>query len=396
MSNRFLIICNAYPKDFDEYYIKLSDCDTTSSSVIYSNSIINGMKLNGFYYDAISAASVGHYPFTSKTKKLVDQDYDDHFFGVGYRNFVVTSQFDKAKSIFKKFRTLNYSKEDAINIVVTDVHTPFLKAALKIKKHYKNSRIVLICLDLPQFVYSSSKNVVLKLMKKVSVKQVTRLSHKVDGYVFLSEYMSEQFGDNNKPRIVIPAILDTTIYDSSVRTKKDFISFVYCGVLSKQYNIDYLLDSFSLLKNSKYKLVLAGKGDMVDEIKAYSIKDPRIVYLGELPREEAYKLQYNADVLVNPRLPTSEYTKLSFPSKTVSYLFSGNPLVCFALPSFPNKIKEVVISPSDVTKESFARAMEKALSRHNKKQIDVAETYSEKRVVNAIDKLFSEIRTNGK
>lgn len=395
MNEKYLVICNAHPSEYDSYYIKLSGCDSTSSSTIYSNSIIEGLRKNNLDFTVISAASVGHYPFTSKTKKLNDIEYCDNYFGVGYNNHILCSQQSKTKAIVKKFKQCHLPEKDELNIIVTDVHAPFLKAAFKIKKRYPTTKIVLICLDVPKFVQSTSKNLLLKLFKRLSVKQVSKLANKVDGYVFLSDYMKDVFGDKSKQSIVSPCILDTSIYDKAIQKNKASIDFVYCGVLSKQYNVDLLLEAFSLLKNPNYRLLLAGKGDYVESIKEKSISDKRIEYFGELPREEAYNLQKNASVLVNPRLPNSEYTKLSFPSKTVSYLYSGNPVVCYSLPSFPEKIKQVIVEPVDDTPESFSKAMEDAIGQVKKDQVNIALEYSEKNVVSRIAKLFKDVRKNG-
>lgn len=399
MSKQYCLICNSHPKEYDDYYISLSGCDTTSSSVIYSNSLLRGLMLNGFSFNVISAASVGHYPLTSKTRRVKEVLYDKNYYGVGYNNFVGVSQFSKTRAIIKSFNknikpSLKTSGDDDLNIIVSDIHAPFLKAALKIKKRFKNAKIVLVCLDLPQNVKSSSHNILLRCLKKISSKQIVKLSKRVDGYVYLSQYMKEKFGDKEKKSLVLPGILDTSIYENIKKVENKVTTYVYCGVLSKQYNIDFLLKSFELIKEKDCRLVLAGKGDLVDEIKKLEKIDSRISYLGEISRDSAYRLQKNADVLVNPRLPSYEYTKLSFPSKTLSYLFSGNPLVCYVLECFPNDIASVVVEPKKKTEKAFADALIKAKYCKISNQVDTAMLYSEKRVVEQIDNLFLTIRNN--
>ena len=68
-----------------------------------------------------------------------------------------------------------------------------------------------------------------------------------------------------------------------------------------------------------------------NNIKDYSKKDYRIQYLGLLSRSEVISWQKKATVLVNPRHANEEYTRYSFPSKTIEYLASGTPIVMFRL-----------------------------------------------------------------
>ena len=374
MNRTVLVICNSHPAEYDEFFIKLSGCDSTASSVIYSNSIIKGLNLNNVRHYILSAPSIGHYPFTSKTKKIDPIDFGNNYFSVGYNNFALFSQHSKTRSLVKKFQEkVIVDKNEPLDIIVTDVHAPFLKTALKIKKKHKNSKIVLVCLDIPQYVHSASKNLILRLFKKLSVLEVNRLMKRVDAYVFLSDYMKDYFDIKNRKYIISPCILDTSIYCGLKKDiNSDIIKIVYCGVLSKQYNVDLLLDAFELIEDNRYQLLLAGKGDLVPQIQEVIKNNKNIHYFGEIKREKAYELQLNADVLVNPRLPNSEYTKISFPSKTVSYLYSGNPLVCYSLQSFPKEIIATIFEPKDFAPASFAEAIKTAAGQIKKKQIEVA------------------------
>ena len=59
--------------------------------------------------------------------------------------------------------------------------------------------------------------------------------------------------------------------------------------------------------------------------------------MGQVSLNEARALQKTADVLVNPRLNEGEYTKYSFPSKTMEYLSTGRPVVCYKLDGIPDE-----------------------------------------------------------
>lgn len=96
-----------------------------------------------------------------------------------------------------------------------------------------------------------------------------------------------------------------------------------------------LIDAFQQIKDPNYELRICGVGDSEDAIKAAAQKDERIHFWGKLPREQVLEWQSKATVLVNPRQNNEEFTKYSFPSKTMEYLSSGVPLVAYKLDGIP-------------------------------------------------------------
>ena len=112
---------------------------------------------------------------------------------------------------------------------------------------------------------------------------------------------------------------------------------MYSGALYYQFGIKNLLDAFTQIKDENYQLILCGSGDAEDEIKQLASKDNRIQFKGYLPYDEVLNLQSMATVLVNPRTPEGEYTKYSFPSKTMEYMASGVPVVMYRLPGIPTE-----------------------------------------------------------
>jgi glycosyltransferase involved in cell wall biosynthesis len=98
-----------------------------------------------------------------------------------------------------------------------------------------------------------------------------------------------------------------------------------------------LIDAFQQIKDPNYELRICGVGDSEDAIKAAAQKDERIHFWGKLPREQVLEWQSKATVLVNPRQNNEEFTKYSFPSKTMEYLSSGVPLVAYKLDGIPDE-----------------------------------------------------------
>ncbi|HHT99530.1 MAG TPA: glycosyltransferase, partial [Acholeplasma sp.] len=110
------------------------------------------------------------------------------------------------------------------------------------------------------------------------------------------------------------------------------------------------------------QLVICGDGDT--KTRLYEIIKTRthIHYLGNLTNKEAVALQQRATILVNPRSNEEDFTKYSFPYKTVEYLKSGRPVVMARLSGIPI-IYENYINYLDSTKpEDIKLKLEQLLS----------------------------------
>ncbi len=392
--NKYLFICSTYPEDLDSFFLKLSGKDSTTSGNIHSLSIIKALNNLGYKNFVISGASIGHYPLNSHVKKVPSVKVSDSFFCVGYNNHFLVSQQSKAKAIYKCFKKYCNDRSSNINILLADIHEPFARAALKIKRLNPNARIVNICLDVPDTIKSSNETKLRRFLKSISVKRNNKLLTKMDGFVVLSKEMIERLPINGKPVLVSPCLAESNLYSDFKKQIDEKIKVVYCGVLSRQYNADFLLDAFSKIEDERFELYLAGKGDAVELIKEKCQINNRIHYLGELSRKDALQLQLNANVLVNPRLPENTYTSFSFPSKTISYLLSNNPVVCYTFSSFPNEIKKMVFEPKATTPESLAEAIIEASTKKSKADFSVLKKYSPEEFINKIDKLFAIIRND--
>ncbi|MFQ9737208.1 MAG: glycosyltransferase [Christensenellaceae bacterium] len=108
-------------------------------------------------------------------------------------------------------------------------------------------------------------------------------------------------------------------------------NIVYTGTLHERFGILNLLQAFKEIPYPNYRLIICGIGDSEKKIIEASKQDSRIIFMGQLSRDEILKLQKVATVLVNPRQNNEEFTKYSFPSKNLEYLSSGIPLVAYKL-----------------------------------------------------------------
>ena len=134
-----------------------------------------------------------------------------------------------------------------------------------------------------------------------------------------------------------------------------------------------------MLKNPSYRLVICGDGDSRNTVLECVKMDNRVSYKGQLPREEILVLQQKATLLVNPRTSEGEFTKYSFPSKTIEYLASGTPVLLYKLAGIPDEYYEYCFTVEDNSDEALgmrARKFiltEKSPKNQCKKLVDLIE-----------------------
>ena len=161
----------------------------------------------------------------------------------------------------------------------------------------------------------------------------------VDGYVLLTSAMKDRMPMHNKPWIVIEGIYNPEKDKVSV-DKEVNKTLLYTGDLGRRYGIVDLLEAFHGIPDENYRLWICGSGDGLEDIKRYMREDNRIIYWGCLPRKEIIAMQKKATLLVNPRKSNEEYTKYSFPSKTMEYMASGTPTLMSRLQCIPKDYDE--------------------------------------------------------
>ena len=101
--------------------------------------------------------------------------------------------------------------------------------------------------------------------------------------------------------------------------------------------IKYLLEAFSMIPNTDYRLWIRGNGTCLNDVKEAAEKDSRIQYIEHLSKDELLKLQRRATVLINPVFPSQTFTRYFFPSKTMEYMASGTPTIMYKLDCLPKE-----------------------------------------------------------
>ena len=149
--------------------------------------------------------------------------------------------------------------------------------------------------------------------------------------------MSIALGLQEKRQTVIEGICPAVLNQNSGVKEVDKKVIFYSGTLNRKFGIRTLLEAFQHADIENTELWICGSGEDEKEVISYAKRDKRIVFFGYCSSEKVGELRNKASVLVNPRQNKGEYTKYSFPSKTLEYMASGRPVVMYKLDGIPDE-----------------------------------------------------------
>lgn len=182
------------------------------------------------------------------------------------------------------------------------------------------------------------------------------LENNFDGYVLLSKYMGELVNKKNKPYTVVEGFGEV-LNRLEMSEKKRKKAMLYAGGLSEDNGIHMLVEGFKQFDNSEWELWICGAGELEEYIKEQAENDLRIKYYGVLPNTEVQKMEFEASFLINPRFSEGEYTKYSFPSKTLEYMSTGTPTIITRLKGIPDEYFQYAIVLEDETAEGITKLL---------------------------------------
>lgn len=365
MQNKCLVFYGDNYEDLDDKQLqKDMKFSNSLSGIVYTQKLVGGLKNLYPSTHGLLTYPIAWWPkYTNKIwirqrGKKGSNFLLDYCNIVGLKNFSLQHSYIQAEKKFLKTKPgLSFS---GIDILVIGAESSSIRGAAFLKKRTVNTKVVLVIPDLP-ILMNTSGGKIYRFLKGFESRKLMRLAKKyVDGYVFLTDYMRPAVGDNEKPYIISEGIADSI---EPFNEKIDDPLLVYTGVTSEYYsNISSLIESFINLrkKNPSLHLIIAGSGDNNKELEA-SAKINGFTFLGPVSPNEASILQKKASVLINLRLD-SEIFKFSFPSKTMSYLSTGKPVVSFLLRSMPNEYGQILFIPRSPKISDISEAIERALN----------------------------------
>ncbi len=361
----YLFLGAIYPKDKENELFQKSAGKLSFAANLHQWNIINGLEENLFApLTLINAYLLPPYPRYPE-KKIAPYAFS-HTAGaqdqnIGYRNLRGIRNFSQMKGIYRALKAyLDAHAGQETTVFVYTMRFCAMKAVSRLKKKGYPIHACLIVPDVPSVLsqYGARKGLYNTFSSRYNVKQVEKLTQAMDSFVLLSEPMKELVAVGNRPYCVVDGIYDQA--DAVLpfaQEETDEKRIVYTGSLHREYGICDLLDAFSAIPDPTYRLLIAGNGNALEEVKRAAQTDKRITYLGMLQKDDVKALQCSATLLVNPRPLEGIDAKYSFPSKTIEYLLREKPLLMHRLPGMDPIYEEYLFTPEKYGCNDFAEAI---------------------------------------
>jgi len=362
-----LFLGNFYPKNLLQTVKEDSKGKVGFSTHNFEMSIVHGLiAQDGLNLRCLTVPKVYSFPHNNKKIYTFAESYnvgDLNVNGIGFCNIVVLNKIWVTISLLfnllYQFRQFKGQKIDVI------VNSPFfyLLFALQTAKRISSKKITitLIIPDIPTFVSAMDQQ---NPIKKYLIGYIDRISmamaEKSDHLVLLTEAMMDFF---NLPidHMVMEGLVDVESMDvmndkTYIDSKKKIV--LYTGTLRKMFGVMNLVEAFEKATLDNTELWICGSGDAATEIENRAKINTNIKYLGLLDSQEVLKTQHKATVLVNPRTSEGQYTKYSFPSKTMEYLMAGRAVIMNRIPGIPKEYFDYVFSPKNESIDALAEELD--------------------------------------
>ncbi|MDE7160888.1 MAG: glycosyltransferase [Muribaculaceae bacterium] len=294
--------------------------------------------------------------------------------GVGYLNLPAFSMLMTSEAMTRAIREeIEKFEGEDVYIVINTPLLPVGEALRRLKGRVsKRIHTTLIVPDIPSCVASMAGMGGLKgrVMGHINSRAMS-LAREYDRYVFLTGAMNDFFNVPADRFMVMEGLVEPTPQDDAAeagaapgmegRGEGEPDVVLYTGSLFEVFGVMRLVEAFLAGNFRNAELRICGSGDTAGNLRAIAARHPSVKFLGLLGAEETRKLQRRAAILANPRPAGGEYTRYSFPSKTLEYLAAGKPVVMNRLPGIPEEYDPYVVYPADESPRAWTEALRRLL-----------------------------------
>lgn len=363
-----------FPEEIESEILRNSIGNIENAANALQWNLIRGLEVNNDKpINIINSLYIGSYPKKYKKAFIKTTEFRKNIrsrnINVGFINLFGIKQYSRYRRLKKHLKNWASDEKENKVIIAYALTGVFVKALKYIKKLNPNIKTCIIVPDLPQYM-NTSDNVskLYKTLKSIEIKSINRDLYYIDAFVLLTKQMAEILPINNF--VVIEGISTDLFKGRNIEANfenKNKRIILYSGTLNRKYGVLNLIEAFRLIDNQNYQLVICGNGDSVKDILEAQKHDPRIVFKGQIQREEVLQLQLKSDVLINPRQNNEEFTKFSFPSKNLEYLSSGTPLIAYKLDGIPDEYDDYIYYVEDNSIESLKEKIIEVCSKEEEK-----------------------------
>lgn len=279
-------------------------------------------------------------------------------YNIGYDNLRIKKQFTLPRDIRKSCKkVLKEQRPDAAIFYSADLS--FTKAYADCRK--KGLKTIVVIPDLPEFNNVGRLSLPHRLYQSIADKVFRRRLKKVDAIVPLTRQTADYL-NWSKPFAVVEGIADRTdaSFTETITQYGDYL--LYTGITHECYGLRDAVRAFLDADIPDVKFVICGTGDSDAWLTELAKQHSNLVFLGVVDHARAHALQMNATALINPRKNIGEFTKYSFPSKTMEYLAAGKPVLAYLLDGMPEEYAPYILQPKDNSHAALMECMKEIFS----------------------------------
>ena len=299
----------------------------------FQKNLIDGfLEYKNIDFQVINVPPVGSFPFNYK-KIFISNSCCENYKQIGFLNLPIIKKFIQKRKIYSFLKQIvNENRHNQVDVLFYSLYAPFLKVAKKIKKKYPFVSFSMIQTDAVLGRNDMEKYMTLK--RKIEGNRLVKFAQCCNGFVLLSKELKKPLEIGNRPYSIVECIADVK-QNACFQKNNERNICLYAGSLEKMFNIGDLATAFTFLDNAE--LWVCGGGEEAEFLRKLSETHTNIKFLGFLTKEEVSILQNQCDFLINPRRPSGNYTKYSFPSKTIEYIMTARPVIMYKLEAIPDE-----------------------------------------------------------
>lgn len=285
----------------------------------------------------VQISNYPHYPKILFRKQRWSHTAGAEDCNCGFINLPVVKHLSRACTTLAGVKAeIRKAGTEPICVMTYDLHWGICAGILWAKKRNPQIKTCVVLPDIPGALVCANGGGAVTWLNRFRAALKMRFINRFDSYVFLTKYMAEPVDVSRKSYVVVEGIYNHHQPPLPKATTNQKVIF-YSGQLNPVYGLNNLIEAFLEISKDDptYELWLCGGGFMAEHIQQLAKAQPAIKYYGYVNATAIREYQSQATVLVNPRQNIGDFTKYSFPSKTMEYLASGRPVVGYRLDGFP-------------------------------------------------------------
>lgn len=191
-------------------------------------------------------------------------------------------------------------------------------------------------------------------------------AHLADGRIFLSWKNFKSYAQGNEDLFLEGGVTfyesntpDDNAGESLLRNEEKIKRIAYFGGITTLGGIDLFLEATRYLPGPQYQFHIAGAGE-TSRLQPFLKDDPRIYYHGAITQKELITLGKSIDIFADPR--PSSHSENNFPSKILTYLGFGKPIISTMGLGIPPEYSRVLIKLQNESPRALAGQVEEICS----------------------------------